>query len=62
MSERVEKHRARKRKLEEIRNLTNQHVVAEVTTKVRVESKPTTNGLYINNTELYCDENTSNYL
>ncbi|XP_026828164.1 uncharacterized aarF domain-containing protein kinase 5-like [Ooceraea biroi] len=58
MSERVEKHRVKKRKLQEVRNLTKQHVMAELTTKVK-ESKQTTNELHINNTELYCDENTS---
>lgn len=39
MSERVEKHRARKRKLEEIRTMRRQNFVAEITTKVRVAIK-----------------------
>lgn len=39
ISERVEKHGERKRKLKEIRNLRKRHVIAELTNKVRVESK-----------------------
>ena len=63
MSERVEKHRARKRKLEEIRNMTaGQNFVTEMTTnKVMNVSEQKTTEMYINNTDLNCNENTSDY-
>jgi hypothetical protein len=61
MSERVEKHRARKRKLEEIRNMRRQNFVAEMTSKVRVADEQKTTGECINNTDYYCDESTSDY-
>lgn len=35
--------------------------MAEMITKVRIENEQKTNGMYINNTKFYCDENTSDY-
>lgn len=61
MNEQVEKHRARKRMLEVIRNLRGQNIVTEMTSKVRVASEQKTAEVYINNTDFHCDENTSDH-
>lgn len=61
MSERVEKDKVWKGKLQKIRHLTLLSSVTEMITNVRNKNEQKTNGIYINNTEFNCDENISSH-